>query len=182
MGKIFYIADTHFGHQNIILFDNRPFFSIEEMERELINNWNSVVSKSDTVVILGDFCWGFEDDWFRILDQLNGTKRLVRGNHDLKSMSKTLKSKFQSVKDYDEIKDNGKRVLVSHYPMPFYRGDYNDNIIHLYGHLHTTIEEAFIAYKNYKEKVVREIAKEYFNKIPLELYEILINYNVEIND
>ena len=42
MGKIFYIADTHFGHQNIILFDNRPFFSIEEMERELINNWNHV--------------------------------------------------------------------------------------------------------------------------------------------
>lgn len=144
MGKIFYIADTHFGHQNIILFDNRPFFSIEEMERELINNWNSVVSKSDTVVILGDFCWGLEDDWFRILDQLNGTKRLVRGNHDLKSMSKTLKSKFQSIKDYDEIKDNGKRVLVSHYPMPFYRGDYNADIVHLYGHVHMTVENDFM--------------------------------------
>ena len=161
MGKIFYIADTHFGHQNIILFDNRPFFSIEEMERELINNWNSVVSKSDTVVILGDFCWGFEDDWFRILDQLNGTKRLVRGNHDLKSMSKTLKSKFQSVKDYDEIKDNGKRVLVSHYPMPFYRGDYNADIVHLYGHVHMTVENDFMEHlrEHIKEKDTRNRGK-----------------------
>ena len=142
--SIFYISDTHFGHSNIIKFDNRPFFSIEEMDRTLINNWNKVVTNEDTVMILGDFCWGLEDDWIKILDQLNGKKRLVRGNHDLKSMSKTLKSKFQSIRDYDEIKDNGKRVLLSHCPSPFYRGTYNSNIVHLYGHVHTTLENDFM--------------------------------------
>lgn len=146
MGKIFYIADTHFGHANIIKFDNRPFFTVEEMDRALINNWNNVVSSEDTVVILGDFCWGNEDEWIKVLNQLNGNKRLIRGNHDIKSMSKTLRSKFQSVKDYDEIKDNGKRVLLSHYPMPCYRGDYNSDIVHLYGHVHITPENDFIEY------------------------------------
>lgn len=151
MGKYFYIADTHFGHSNIINFDNRPFFSVEEMDRELINNWNSVVTNEDTVMILGDFCWGLEDDWIKILDQLNGVKQLIKGNHNLKSMSKALRSKFQDVKDYKEIKDSGKRVLLSHYPIPFYRGDYNPDIVMLYGHVHTTIEYDFM--KHIKEYV-----------------------------
>lgn len=62
MGKYYYIADLHFCHTNIINFDNRPFFSVDEMNRELISNWNSVVTNNDTVMILGDFCWGLEDD------------------------------------------------------------------------------------------------------------------------
>lgn len=144
MGKYYYIADLHFCHANIINFDNRSFFSVDEMNRELISNWNSVITNNDTVMILGDFCCGLEDDWIKILDQLNGAKQLIKGNHDLKSMSKTLRSKFQDVKDYKEIKDNGKRVLLSYYPMPFYRGAYNPDIIHLYGHVHTTLENDFM--------------------------------------
>lgn len=140
----FYISDLHFGHSNIIKFDKRPFFSVKEMDETLINNWNSVVTNEDTVMILGDFCWGLEDEWIKILDQLNGKKQLIRGNHDIKNMSKLLRSKFQDVKDYKEIKDNGKRVLLSHYPMPFYRGDYNTDIVHLFGHVHTTIENDFM--------------------------------------
>ena len=155
--SIFYIADLHFMHKNVIKFDSRPFLSVDEMDRELISNWNSVVTNDDTVVILGDFCWGLEKDWIRILDQLNGKKRLIRGNHDLKSMSKTLKSKFQSVKDYDEIKDDGKRVLVSHYPIPCYRGDYNPDIVHLFGHVHITPENDFIEH-------LREYINEHDNR------------------
>ena len=140
----FYISDLHFGHYNIIRFDNRPFMSVEEMNKTLIENWNSVVNKEDTVYILGDFCWLTEDEWIKILKQLNGNKVLIKGNHDLKNMSQTLRKMFQDVKDYKEVKDDGKRVLLSHYPMPFYRGAYNPDIIHLYGHIHTTIENDFM--------------------------------------
>lgn len=52
----YYISDTHFGHANIINFDKRPFKNTEEMERELISRWNSVVTSADTTYILGDFC------------------------------------------------------------------------------------------------------------------------------
>ena len=54
MGKNFYIADLHFGHKNIIRYDNRQFASVDEMDNTLIKNWNSVVSNDDTVYILGD--------------------------------------------------------------------------------------------------------------------------------
>lgn len=144
MSKIFYIADYHFGHANVIKFDKRPFDSIDEMDRKMIENWNAVVSQDDTVYILGDFCWDTEDRWIEILNQLNGKKMLIRGNHDLKIMSQQLRNKFQDIKDYKEVKDNGKRVLLSHYPMPFYRGAYNSDIVHLYGHIHVTIENDFM--------------------------------------
>lgn len=94
MGKIFYIADYHFGHANVIRFDKRPFNSAEEMDKTMIDNWNDVVGKDDTVYILGDFCWNTEERWIEILDQLNGKKVLIRGNHDLKTMSQQLRSKF----------------------------------------------------------------------------------------
>lgn len=54
----FYISDCHFGHKNIIAYDQRPFFSVEEMDAAMIQNWQKVVSDNDTVYILGDFCWG----------------------------------------------------------------------------------------------------------------------------
>ena len=142
--SIFYISDLHFGHANIIKFDNRPFNSVEEMNKALIDNWNSVVTDKDTIMILGDFCWGLEDEWIAILDQLRGNKQLILGNHDLHHMSKKLRSKFQDVKDYKEIKDNGKRVLLSHYPILCYRGAYNPDIVHLFGHVHTTLENDFV--------------------------------------
>ena len=149
--KKFYISDLHFRHPNILKFDNRPWSTLEEMEETLIHNWNGVVGKSDDVYVLGDFIWSAKsDDWLDIVDKLNGRIHLILGNHDIKNMSTTLRKKFASISTYKEVKDNGKRVLLSHYPMPFYRGDYNDNIIHLYGHLHTTIEEAFMQHlKNY---------------------------------
>lgn len=144
MDKNYYISDLHFGHYNVIRFDNRPYNSVEEMDKALIDNWNGVVDKEDTVYILGDFCWQTEDRWYEILKQLKGNKVLIRGNHDLKHMSQQLRNMFQDIKDYKEVKDNGKRVILSHYPMPFYRGAYNDGIIHLYGHIHTTIENDFM--------------------------------------
>ncbi len=144
MSKNFYIADTHFGHSNIIRFDNRHFKNVEDMDETLINNWNNVVSNEDTVYILGDFCWDKEDRWIEILDQLKGKKVLIKGNHDIKHMSSKLRNKFQDVKELKEIKDSGKRVIMCHYPIPFYRADYNPDMIMLYGHIHTTIENDFM--------------------------------------
>lgn len=140
----FYIADTHFGHANIIRLDGRPFEDVEEMDSTLISNWNSAVSKQDTTYILGDFCWGKEPEWVRILPQLNGSKVLIRGNHDLKNPSERLRRMFQDVKDYKEITDGSRRVIMCHYPMLFYRSDYNPDVYMLCGHVHTTRENDFL--------------------------------------
>lgn len=140
MGKNFYISDLHFDHKNVIKFDSRPFFTLEEMNKTLINNWNSVVAKDDTVYILGDFCWSKEDRWIEIMKQLNGNKQLIKGNHCLKKMSPKLRAMFQDVKDYKEITDSGKHVCMSHFPMMFYKSAWNPDNYMLCGHVHTTRE------------------------------------------
>lgn len=145
MSKIYYISDLHYSHSNVIKFDNRRFKDVEEMNNVLIENWNSVVEKGDIVYILGDFCWSAKDEeWIDILNKLNGSKHLILGNHDFKRMSSKVKKKFAGVYDYKEIKDNGRRVIMCHYPMPFYRSDYDNGVYMLYGHVHTTIEYDFM--------------------------------------
>ena len=51
---IFYTSDLHFGHQNVIRFDNRPFDTVSEMDYTLIRLWNSRVREEDSV-----YCGGF---------------------------------------------------------------------------------------------------------------------------
>lgn len=144
MGKNLYIADTHFGHKNIIRFDSRPFATVDEMEEEMVKRWNVAVEPSDTVYILGDFCWGKEDEWLRILNMLKGSKVLILGNHDLKNMSSQLRNKFQDVKDKKEITDGGRHVIMSHYPELLYKGSYNPCCYMLCGHVHVTRENDFL--------------------------------------
>lgn len=75
----FFTADTHFGHENIIKYVNRPFDSVREMDETLISNWNYMVGKGDIVYHLGDFCLGRSDEY---LKRLNGEVIILRGSHD----------------------------------------------------------------------------------------------------
>lgn len=134
-----YISDLHFGHGNIIAFDNRPFKSANEMDLTLIENWNDTVSRKDTVFILGDFCWLKEPEWINILGQLKGDKVLIRGNHDLKNMSAKLKGMFLDIKDYKEVDDKGRKVVLCHYPIPCFKNHFY-GWYHLYGHVHNSFE------------------------------------------
>ena len=140
----FYIADLHIGHANIIKFDKRPFADLNEMHNTLVENWNRVVRGNDTVYILGDFCWAKESEWPFYLGPLAGQKVLIRGNHDPRQFSQTTKKFLSDVKDYKEITDNGRHVILSHYPIPFHKADYNPDCWVLYGHVHTTREYDFI--------------------------------------
>lgn len=83
MAKDFFIADTHFGGENIRRYENRPFANVTEMDEKLIENWNHVVAEDDTVYVLGDFSdYADAKQEAGILGRLNGTKILVMGNHD----------------------------------------------------------------------------------------------------
>lgn len=146
-----YIADTHFSHSNIIRFDNRPYDTVEEMNEDLIKNWNKKVKDGDTTYILGDFCWGKEPEWIEILDRLKGNKVLIRGNHDLRNMSKALKDKFLYIKDRHEISDFGKKIIMSHYPELAYKSSYNENVFMLHGHVHFRTNEAVLVRKWVRE-------------------------------
>lgn len=77
---IFFIADLHLNHANIIRYCNRPFASVGEMNRALVLNWNSVVGGNDIVFLVGDLAFGSSPlRWLRIL---NGNIILIKGSHD----------------------------------------------------------------------------------------------------
>lgn len=131
---IYFTADTHFGHQNIIRFCNRPFSTTEEMDKALIKNWNSRVNGNDTVYILGDM-------FFRsinaesILKSLKGKKRLIIGNHDSSWMTKFNASKyFISMDSFLEISDGKYALTLCHYPLVTWKHAEKSYMIH--GHIH----------------------------------------------
>lgn len=138
--NIWVTSDLHFGHKNIIKYENRPFKDIEEMDKAIIELWNKTVKKDDKVYILGDFSWYKGKKTNEILYKLNGSKSLIIGNHDKnflqdKNFDKYL---FKEICYYKEIKVNKKKIVMFHYPIIDWNGKFEGSI-HLYGHVHTII-------------------------------------------
>ncbi len=184
MGKVFFTSDLHFGHENIIGLDKRPFSSANDMDDELVRRWNAKVGNGDTVYVLGDMMWKSGNDIaYNLIRSLNGHIILIRGNHDRFLSNAKAKSALGDVKDYAEIKvvlEDGtvRRCTLSHYFMPFYNGHWR-GVIHLHGHSHLTTEaeqEFRIAKELNAAGFVNEIYNVgcmYWNYEPVTLDEIL---------
>lgn len=141
----YYIADTHFGHDNIRKLSKRPFNSIEEMDKTIINNWNNKVTDDDDVYILGDFSYKSKDP-IVYLKQLRGRKHLIVGNHDVKSLrNPVFKKHFVEVVDMKMVDDNGTQIVLCHYPLVEWNGYYR-NALHFYGHVHNTFHNETTKY------------------------------------
>lgn len=134
--KLFFTADSHFNHTNIIKFCNRPFKSVEQMNETLITNWNSVVSEDDIVFHLGDFCLGGAAEWTKLLDRLNGKIYLILGNHDLKNFRQGFIQRFEHVALQMFIMVDKQKMYLCHYPFLCFEGGYKD-VWQLFGHVHT---------------------------------------------
>lgn len=147
MSRKFYIADWHYDHANCIHFDNRPFKNVEEMNKALIDRWNSVVSPEDIVYVLGDMFWCKADEALSVLDKLHGQKFLIKGNHD-KTHDNNFKKKFVKIYDYMEIDDNGRKVVLCHYPIPCFKNHFY-GWYHLYGHVHNSFESNMMEHTKY---------------------------------
>ena len=135
-------SDLHFGHKNIIVYENRPYKDVSEMDQKLIEIWNKKVKEDDLVYILGDFSFYDGDGTNNILKQLNGKKILIVGNHDNKFLKdkRFNKELFEEIADKKSIKRNKTKIYMSHFPM----ADWNNRAegsIHFYGHLHTMQNE-----------------------------------------
>ena len=111
----YYIADRHFYHKNLLTeMDNRGFKSVEQMNEVMIEKWNKKVHARDEVVILGDLSLGNGKETNEILCRLKGRLCLIRGNHDEKYLrDKDFDvSRFEWVKDYVEIHDNKRKIVL----------------------------------------------------------------------
>ena len=154
----YFISDTHFFHENVIRFDNRPFTCIEEMNAKMRDWWNNTVSSKDRIYILGDFIWlpSSDPEYIKFTKSLNGKKVLIKGNHDnAEKFSSEFKNCFEDIKSRKEIKLNKKRIIMDHYPLMMYRHDIDLNVFHFHGHTHITGEQ------DYVEKWTRQLVFNY---------------------
>lgn len=150
------------------------------MHEALINNWNSVVGPNDIVYHLGDFFISTNtEDIDIVLSRLNGTIRLVKGNHD-KWVTKIPKLiygyKIEWVKDYFEHKFtvNGENILVvmMHYPMRAWNKSHYGSI-QFHGHSHGALDKENLKYMR------RDVGVDSSSYFPQEISKLIGSLQAE---
>lgn len=140
MKNIWVISDTHFGHQNILNFKDkegnpvRNFNDVLEMNETMVDRWNRVVKPGDKVYHLGDVFFGSKEDFKKLWPRLNGSKRLVVGNHDdIKFLSSG--GFFKKVMMWRVFTEFG--LLLTHTPQhPSAFTSNRKGLINVHGHIH----------------------------------------------
>lgn len=159
--NVWFIADTHFGHKNIIQYCNRPFETVEEMNEELIKRWNSKVKKEDKIYMLGDFALGGIARVEELLSKLNGYKILILGNHDNFSVQKYLNAGFNEVSRLPVLFND--YFLLSHAPLDL---SPHCRFANIYGHVHDDTR-----YKTFSNNTCC-VSAERFDYYPVNFYDI----------
>ena len=158
MSQVWFTADTHFGHGNIIKYCVRPFLNAEENElaaREPRGSWrvspetierhdaallqaiNESVQPDDTLWILGDFCLGKREASEKYLKRIACRNvNLVWGNHDDPSIGSLFNKTIQQGK----IRVDDQKIWLNHYPMRSWDGRFHGSW-QLYGHVHGRFAE-----------------------------------------
>lgn len=143
----FFTSDLHLGHSNIIIYCNRPFATALEMNRVILEQWNSVVTNDDDVYIIGDVSMHNKRVWLRkFFERANGRKHIIYGNHD---RSKKFPSEcFASEQRRLEITLDGfaESIILVHDPSEASANHIN-NQKYLCGHLHSAKENR--VYRNW---------------------------------
>lgn len=132
-------SDLHFCHANIMKFcpvTRSRFTDVDHMNTTMIKEWNESVQNGDEVYILGDIAFCNPERAVQILDQLNGTKILIEGNHDEKlSKNEQFRARFKEIHKYLRMRHEGTMVVMFHFPIlewdQMHRGS-----VHFYGHVH----------------------------------------------
>lgn len=137
MSKTWFISDTHFGHGNMLNFkdsDGKPirvFKDVDEMDEEMIKNWNYYISPEDRVYHLGDVAISLKA-LHKVMPRLNGRKVLLKGNHDIFKL-KEYTPYFEDIRAFKVYPAHG--IIFSHVPVHPQQLE-NRFKFNVHGHLH----------------------------------------------
>lgn len=127
----YFTSDTHFSDHRVLNLYHRPFASLAAMDEALIEAWNATCGPDDEIWHLGDFARTAEKA-AAILPRLNGRKHLVVGNNDPEPQ---IAHGWRSVQPYAELDEDGRRLVLCHYPFRSWNGQHR-GAINLHGHSH----------------------------------------------
>jgi len=175
--KTFLIADTHFGHNNIVNFLRedgsklRPWDSIKEHDEALIENWNSVVKPCDKVYHLGDVGFKSATHLINLVSSLNGTKILIKGNHDNLKLSQYAKV-FKDVRASHQLDG----IVLSHIPLhqsTLYRWKGQ-----IHGHTHDGVILRYIEWEDIEvpDEKYFNVSCERINYTPIDFEEVTAHF------
>lgn len=139
---IYFTSDLHFCHNREFLYKPRGFSSIQEHDQAVVERWNSVVQPEDEVYILGDLMLNDNEQGLKYLNQLNGKKYFVRGNHDTDARLKLYTSEVKDLQYLGaaEYLRYGKfHFYLSHFPTltgNLEKEALSQMTLNLYGHTH----------------------------------------------
>lgn len=182
----YYISDCHFFHESMnTSMDCRGFEDVDSMNQLMVQRWNSKVGTKDEVVVLGDFSLGNAEQTNFLLEQLNGRKYLILGNHDSVVRRRRFRQElFEWIKPYEELHDQKRKVILSHYPLLCYNGQYRFDkeakpcTYMLYGHVHDTFDQRLIEkYRDSIRNVTRTVRGGEEIVIPFQLINCFCMYS-----
>jgi len=177
----YYIADLHLGHKNAMeKFDHRPFKTLEEQDDTIIENVNRVVMPQDNLYFIGDVSWYNPQKTAELIKRINCKNRfLLIGNHDRWIKDGACRKLFQGVYDLKRIDDEGRIVVLCHYPLAVWdqshRGSY-----HIYGHVHNNLDDdmktlthSILGHSEMKNAINVGCMLSYMNYTPKTLSELI---------
>ena len=181
MGNIFVISDTHFNHANILNFKNKydkpirqGFTDLDDMNEQMIANWNAVVTPQDKVYHLGDVYFGDAKKADAILSRLNGKKRLILGNHD-KAKDSVLFKHFQKIMLWRIFKEFS--AVLTH--VPLHESTINEGSqFNVHGHIHQNESPsdrhicACVEHINYTPVLLEDLVKNHSRKVGMEITKV----------
>lgn len=139
-----FTSDQHFGHTNILQYCKRPFHTIEEMNVNLIERFNSKVKEGDTTIHCGDFTLKHNSEYaLSIIKQLNGNHIFIKGSHDrwMDSYTPSSSDKITLAGYLYERKYNNNYIVACHYAMRVWPRSHFGSI-QVYGHSHGNLPAA----------------------------------------
>lgn len=172
MANVFFIGDTHFGHEKCCTTFKRkdgsplrPFSNSEEMDEEMVRRWNEVVKHDDKVYHLGDVV--ISKKHLNTVFRLNGNKRLIRGNHDLFKTKEYIEVGFKEIYGVRVLED----MVLTH--VPLHPAAITQRWgVNVHGHYHANIVEKKIFNQIVEDPLYCNVSVEQIDYRPIELSEL----------
>lgn len=190
--NIFFCSDPHYGHSGIVAGTStwadkslcRPFQTVDDHDKTLVENINKTVGVNDILFCLGDWSFGA----YKTGENVTNIKKfreaincknvhLTFGNHDTEVLKneRGVQELFSSVNSYLEIyvieqpssqneKPFKQKIVLSHYSHRVWNGMHNSSW-HLFGHSHgclkniegKTMDCGFDTHKEFRPYSYQEI-------------------------
>jgi len=143
--RVFFTSDLHFNHDKDFLYEPRGFKNVNDMNKQILENFKTTLNWDDILFVLGDNWLGDLDAGFRLFNQIPGKKYLIKGNHDTDARWEYLGNKagnFVLLGEAATVRVKGFTFYLSHYPTVTtnfndYEKPLHRRLLNISGHTHS---------------------------------------------